>query len=296
MLLDSVAPPAAVGVSNFGVAHLKELVDSPLTSVVPAANEVELHPFLRKDAIEEFCSERGIRLIAYSPLARAEVERRRVEGQLALRRLARVEEPAADRRDDVRLARELVHDNGAVVEDGLERVVRGGLERARDDCESATRDVLASSWDSIMGDHVKLTTPSNAGDTGQLILTGRGQVAIGTTGAAPQAQAGHGTSPTAPTAHRTAATGHGARGSGAGGHARPQAIGQPDCEDQCSAAGTPSRTVVRLVSRVSHRPRHDTHQSAGAVGSRIRKSSVSPSGMRPSAYSQPSPPIASELT
>ena len=72
MLLDSVAPPAAVGVSNFGVAHLKELVDSPLTSVVPAANEVELHPFLRKDAIEEFCSERGIRLIAYSPLARAQ--------------------------------------------------------------------------------------------------------------------------------------------------------------------------------------------------------------------------------
>ena len=61
----------SIGVSNFGVAHLKELVDSPLTSVVPAANEVEISPFLRKDDIEDFCKQRGIRLIAYSPLARA---------------------------------------------------------------------------------------------------------------------------------------------------------------------------------------------------------------------------------
>ena len=61
----------SIGVSNFGVAHLRELLDSPLTTVLPAANEVELHPFLRKDDIHAFCSEHGIRLIAYSPLARA---------------------------------------------------------------------------------------------------------------------------------------------------------------------------------------------------------------------------------
>lgn len=62
----------SIGVSNYGVKHLRELLDSPLTHVVPAANEVELHPFLRKDEIDHFCSERGIRIIAYSPLARAQ--------------------------------------------------------------------------------------------------------------------------------------------------------------------------------------------------------------------------------
>jgi len=62
----------SIGVSNYGVKHLEELLDSPLTTVAPAANEVELHPFLRKDAIDAFCKARGIRLIAYSPLARAQ--------------------------------------------------------------------------------------------------------------------------------------------------------------------------------------------------------------------------------
>ena len=61
----------SIGVSNFGVAHLEELLASEKTSVPPAANEVELHPFLRKDDIAAFCSERSIAVIAYSPLARA---------------------------------------------------------------------------------------------------------------------------------------------------------------------------------------------------------------------------------
>merc|ERR1712157_451051 len=61
----------SIGVSNFGVAHMQKLIDDPRTTVVPAANEVELHPFLRQDEIEAFCKPRGIRLIAYSPLSRA---------------------------------------------------------------------------------------------------------------------------------------------------------------------------------------------------------------------------------
>lgn len=61
----------SIGVSNYGIKHIQELLDSPLTSVVPAANEVEMSPFLRKDAIDAFCQKLGIRLIAYSPLARA---------------------------------------------------------------------------------------------------------------------------------------------------------------------------------------------------------------------------------
>jgi len=61
----------SIGVSNFGVAHLQQLIDDLRTTVVPAANEIELHPFLRQNEIEAFCTPRGIRLIAYSPLARA---------------------------------------------------------------------------------------------------------------------------------------------------------------------------------------------------------------------------------
>uniref|UniRef100_A0A7S0LQP3 NADP-dependent oxidoreductase domain-containing protein n=1 Tax=Coccolithus braarudii TaxID=221442 RepID=A0A7S0LQP3_9EUKA len=61
----------SIGVSNFGVKQLQNLIESPLTSVPPAANEVELHPFLRKDDIAEFCFKRGMAVIAYSPLARA---------------------------------------------------------------------------------------------------------------------------------------------------------------------------------------------------------------------------------
>ena len=61
----------SIGVSNFGVAQLQELIASPKTTVVPAANEVELSPFLRKDDIVGYCQGRGMTIIAYSPLARA---------------------------------------------------------------------------------------------------------------------------------------------------------------------------------------------------------------------------------
>ena len=61
----------SIGVSNYGIAHLEELLASDQTSVPPAANEVELHPFLRKDEIAQFCADKSIAIIAYSPLARA---------------------------------------------------------------------------------------------------------------------------------------------------------------------------------------------------------------------------------
>ena len=59
----------AVGVSNFTVRHLQELMDK--FSVVPVINQVEFHPFLYKDQIEllEFCKKHGIVVEAYSPLA-----------------------------------------------------------------------------------------------------------------------------------------------------------------------------------------------------------------------------------
>ncbi|KAF3761954.1 aldo/keto reductase, partial [Cryphonectria parasitica EP155] len=64
----------ALGVSNFGVPLLKKLLGDDTTTttsssvVVPAVNQVELHPLLPQTALQEFCSARGIVLTAYSPI------------------------------------------------------------------------------------------------------------------------------------------------------------------------------------------------------------------------------------
>lgn len=59
----------AIGVSNYTVKHLEELLAS--SSVVPAVNQVEFHPFLYQDQepLLKFCKSRGILVEAYSPLA-----------------------------------------------------------------------------------------------------------------------------------------------------------------------------------------------------------------------------------
>lgn len=61
----------SIGVSNFMVKHLKELLDA--SGVVPAVNQIELHPFNYKQRQEvvEFCREHDIVVEAYSPLAQA---------------------------------------------------------------------------------------------------------------------------------------------------------------------------------------------------------------------------------
>lgn len=59
----------AIGVSNFSIKTLTTLLAH--ASVVPAVNQVELHPCLPQHELLEFCSARGIRLTAYSPLGKA---------------------------------------------------------------------------------------------------------------------------------------------------------------------------------------------------------------------------------
>lgn len=61
----------AIGVSNFEVEHLNELL--AVSDTVPAVNQIEFHPFIyRKQApILELCQEKGIIVEAYSPLAQA---------------------------------------------------------------------------------------------------------------------------------------------------------------------------------------------------------------------------------
>ncbi len=56
----------SVGVSNFSLSKLKQLIAE--TGVVPAVNQVELHPYNPQNDLLEYCQEQGIRLTAYSPL------------------------------------------------------------------------------------------------------------------------------------------------------------------------------------------------------------------------------------
>lgn len=61
----------AIGVSNFEPAHLHHLLDA--TEVVPAVNQVELHPWLQQRELRALHAELGIATQAWSPLARGQL-------------------------------------------------------------------------------------------------------------------------------------------------------------------------------------------------------------------------------
>lgn len=56
----------SIGVSNFMAHHLSELMDA--TTIIPAVNQVESHPYLYQKEAEEFSKENGILIEAWSPL------------------------------------------------------------------------------------------------------------------------------------------------------------------------------------------------------------------------------------
>lgn len=58
----------SIGVSNFGAAHIEGLLDN--AKVIPAVNQVEVHPFCQREELVELCNRNGIKIEAYSPLAR----------------------------------------------------------------------------------------------------------------------------------------------------------------------------------------------------------------------------------
>lgn len=59
----------AIGVSNFLIPHLEELLLNAET--VPAVNQVEYHPFGYSRDLRDFCRMQGIAVQAYAPLAQA---------------------------------------------------------------------------------------------------------------------------------------------------------------------------------------------------------------------------------
>jgi len=55
-----------IGVSNFNISHLNEILDN--AEFPPEMNQVELHPMLPQDELIEYCHENGIQVTAYAPL------------------------------------------------------------------------------------------------------------------------------------------------------------------------------------------------------------------------------------
>ncbi|CCH41751.1 Aldo-keto reductase family 1 member [Wickerhamomyces ciferrii] len=58
----------SIGVSNYGIKHLEELLSWNELKYKPVVNQVELHPWLPRKDIQEFTQKNGIALEAYSPL------------------------------------------------------------------------------------------------------------------------------------------------------------------------------------------------------------------------------------
>ncbi|KAF9642642.1 reductase AKOR2 [Thelephora ganbajun] len=58
----------AIGVSNFSTKTLTQLLKT--AKVVPAVNQVEIHPYLAQQELLDFCNKNGIHITAYSPTGR----------------------------------------------------------------------------------------------------------------------------------------------------------------------------------------------------------------------------------
>lgn len=77
----------AIGVSNFNIRKLQDLLGK--SSVVPAVNQVEMHPYLQQPDLIDFCKSRGILIEAYSPLGNNQVNKPRVVDDSRIQVLAK---------------------------------------------------------------------------------------------------------------------------------------------------------------------------------------------------------------
>jgi len=61
----------SIGVSNFQPTHLRRVVQEG--DVVPAVNQIEVHPFLTQDDVRAVNAEHGVATEAWSPIAKGQV-------------------------------------------------------------------------------------------------------------------------------------------------------------------------------------------------------------------------------
>ncbi|HET9560563.1 MAG TPA: aldo/keto reductase [Propionibacteriaceae bacterium] len=73
----------SIGVSNFQVPHLRRLV--PESEVVPAVNQIEVHPYLCNEEVRATNAELGIITEAWSPIAKGRVLKDPTVGAIASR-------------------------------------------------------------------------------------------------------------------------------------------------------------------------------------------------------------------
>ncbi|KAF0156082.1 MAG: putative oxidoreductase [Syntrophaceae bacterium] len=66
--LQDLGKAKAIGVSNFMIKHLEELLSK--TDVVPAVNQIEISPFIQRKPLVEYCKKCGIVVESYSTLSR----------------------------------------------------------------------------------------------------------------------------------------------------------------------------------------------------------------------------------
>jgi methylglyoxal/glyoxal reductase len=64
--IQSTGKARSIGVSNFMIHHLEDLISAGTT--VPAANQIEFHPLLQSTQLHQFCVQKGIQLEAWAPL------------------------------------------------------------------------------------------------------------------------------------------------------------------------------------------------------------------------------------
>ena len=73
----------SIGLSNFQVAHVRRVVEE--SEVVPAVNQIEVHPYLCNEEVRAANAEYGILTEAWSPLAKGRVLRDQTIGAIASR-------------------------------------------------------------------------------------------------------------------------------------------------------------------------------------------------------------------
>lgn len=73
----------AIGVSNFHVHHLQELLKD--AEVKPAVNQIEYHPHLTQEDVLQFCKENYIQMQAWSPLKKGQILKEPIIKELAVK-------------------------------------------------------------------------------------------------------------------------------------------------------------------------------------------------------------------
>ncbi|KAI1328533.1 aldo-keto reductase [Xylariaceae sp. FL0255] len=56
----------AIGVSNFNLLKIRSLIEA--ARIIPAVNQVEIHPYLAQEDLVQFCQQRKITIMAHQPL------------------------------------------------------------------------------------------------------------------------------------------------------------------------------------------------------------------------------------